>query len=270
MQDSESVIYKDLYRGELEFDETTQDVDIMDARFYLGAGGKFNITNDLTLNSNLDLIGSDIYFEKENTWEMDNNFSYYISGGLYWLNGVKIEFEYSEMLLETSNYGQNFRRYVGSGPGNGEIFNQYLQVGHEIFNNELRDNVLPLAELSLRTYMVNFIFEKVTAKHKVKPYFGFGVGMATGDITTLVNEGASSAVAAQVLVGLSYPFIENMSIYLGYRGLYVGELEQTFTRVVSANDFDGSTYYNPTFEQSTEKYDIPVNHSVSLGFKFFF
>lgn len=274
IQNQESLAMPEQYKGPLKYTEGEEEIKLRDVALYLGIGGRYTRVNDIELTSNLDVTGSATYFNKVNKWKMENNFNFFASAGLYWRNGFRMELEYSEMTIDTANYGEDFARY-NSGLGNGIIFNQYLQHAATISNSgstiRLSNNMLPVAELSLKTYMLNFIFEKVKADSKIRPYLGFGLGMVNGDFSSLVNEGGSKVFGAQGMVGLSYVISpEQVVAYLGYRILYMQEMEQTFTRVIGANNFDGNVYYDPVFKESTETYQVPVLHNIDLGFKFFF
>lgn len=274
IKNQESIGMPEQYKGPLKYTEGEEEVKLRDVALSLGIGGRYTFINDIELTSNLDLTGSATYFNKINKWKMKNSFNFFASAGLYWRNGFRIELEYSEMTIDTANYGENFARY-NSGLGAGIIFNQYLQHAAVISNYDgitrLSNNMLPVAELSLKTYMLNFIFEKTKVNSKIRPYLGFGLGMVNGDFSSLVNEGGSKVFGAQGMVGLSYVISpEQVVAYLGYRILYMQEMEQTFTRVISANNFDGNVYSDPVFKQSTETYQVPILHNIDLGFRFFF
>lgn len=275
LQNQQSLSMPNQYKGKLKYTKGEEEIKLTDVAFFVGAGGRYSLTNDVELESDLNYNSNSTYFNKLNKWKMDNNINFYASGGLYWRNGFRIELEYSEMTLETSNYGRNFKKYSSSGMGDRIIFNQYLQTSSTLTsdgaNYTLTNNMLPVAELSVKTYMLNFIFEQVSAASKLRPYAGFGFGMVSGNFSSLVNDGESNVLGAQALVGLSYAIKENkLSLYLGYRALFVQDMEQTFTRIISASSFNGTTYYNPTFVQSKEKFNFPNIHNIDFGFRFFF
>ena len=275
IQYQESLAIPNQYKGPLKYTKGEEEIKITDVRFYMGAGGRYSKVGDIELESDSNYSGTSVYFNKINKWQMQDNFNYFVSGGLYWRNGFRIELEYSEMTLETDNYGSNFKKYTGAGTGNGIIFNQYLQTSGTITtdgaNSILTNNMLPVAEFSVKTYMLNFIFEKTSANSKLRPYVGIGAGMVSGDFASLVNEGESNVLGAQAMVGLAYGFVnDQVVLYLGYRALFVQDMEQTFTRIISANSFNGTSYYNPTFVQSTEKFSFPQIHNIDFGLKFFF
>lgn len=274
IKNQESISMPEQYKGPLKYTEGEEEIKLSDVALYLGIGGRYTTISDIELTSNLDLTGNSTYFNKVNKWKMENNFNFFASAGLYWRNGFRVELEYSEMTVDTANYGENFAKY-NSGLGNGIIFNQYLQYAASMTNSDgtvkLYNNMLPVVELSLKTYMLNFIFEKTKIDSKIRPYLGFGLGMVSGDFSSLVNDGESKVFGAQAMVGLSYVISpERVVGYLGYRILYMQEMEQTFTRLIGANNFDGSIYYDPVFTQSTETYQVPILHNIDLGFKFFF
>ena len=114
------------------------------------------------------------------------------------------------------------------------------------------------------------IFEKSFIKSKVRPYAGFGLGLVSGNMTNLKNDGRSDVFGGQVMAGLSYAVVNDVAvIYLGYRFVASMEMEQNFTRIVSADDFDGKTYLNPVFVDTTEKFKY-MSNNVDLGIRFFF
>lgn len=285
---TETVAIPNQYKGKLKYTEGKEEVHLKDVRLFFGAGGRYTIAKDAELNADSvpDDMRDSTYFNKQNTWSFDNNFNFYASMGLYWRNGIRIEFEYSQMTLETNNYGKEFEER------NGFIFNQYLQTSGKITdfydsNGELAyttltNNMLPIVEFSVKTYMLNFIFEKTQIKSKIRPYVGFGVGAVVGNMKSLVNDGESVVFGGQVMVGLSYPFSDDDSLimYFGYRGIFSQDMEQTFTRIYDVNligvvtnqdvnDFDGRTYYNPQFFKSKERFGFQA-HNIDLGVKFYF
>ncbi len=289
VQYTETLAIPNQYKGKLKYTEGREEVHLKDARLFFGAGGRYTFSKDLTVKAE-EIPQNHQYFNQKNVWNMDGNFNFYVSGGLYWRNGIRIEFEYSQMTLETNDYGKNFAKYNGPDTnGKGIIFNQYLQTSGEITNyindlgqvqyTTLTNNMLPVAELSVKTYMLNFIFERVYAKSKIRPYVGVGLGVITGDITTFVNEGSSTVFGGQVMVGLSYPISdESLVFYLGYRGIFMQDMEQTFTRITDVNsagtrpsgsEFNGNTYFNLNLVKSKEKYNVQT-HNIDLGIRFFF
>lgn len=283
---TETLAIPNQYKGKLKYTEGKEEVHLKDVRLFFGAGGRYTFSGDTTLTSDLNEneVGSPGYFNKKNNLKFDDNFNFYASAGLYWRNGIRLEFEYSQMTLTTNNFGKNFKRY-----DNGIIFNQYLQrtgvlntygTGMNKYT-ALTNNMLPKLDFSVKTYMVNFIFEKTNIRSKIRPYIGFGAGLVEGDIETLKNDGASRVLGGQVMVGLSYPISEDqLVLYLGYRGIFSQKMEQTFTRItnvslenvpsnISSEAFNGKTYYNPNMVQSKEKYDFQA-HNIDFGIRFFF
>lgn len=259
------------YKGKLKNTKGKEEIRLVDVGFIMGVGGSYSIIKDITLNSNLEEQPGYRYFNKKNTWKMKNNFSFYASGGLYWRNGIRIELEYSQMKVETDDYGKNFETYGSTSI----IFNQYLQNTGVITDNSsgslLTNNMVPVAELQIKTYMINFIFEQTNINSKIRPYIGFGIGMVDGNFDTLKNEGSDIVLGGQAMVGLSYAFEnEKSAVYLGYRALIVQDMEQTFTRIVGATNFNGTTYYNPVLIKSKEKFKFPNTHNIDFGIKFFF
>ena len=271
IQYKESVGIPNQYKGKLKYTKGKEEIKLRDVGFVMGVGGRYSITDDITLNSDIGSGSSYTYFNKTNTWEMKNNFNFFVSGGLYWRNGIRIELEYSQMTLETNNYGRNFRNYGSSSV----IFNQYLQktgiLTEDSTGSMLTSNMLPVIELKVKTYMLNFILEKTNINSKIRPYLGFGDGIVNGNIDTLKNDESSTVLGAQAMVGLSYLIDDGHAVmYLGYRALFVQDMEQTFTRIVDASSFNGTTYFNPSFVKSKEKYNFPNIHNIDLGIRFFF
>jgi len=283
VQYTEAVEIPNQYKGKLKYTEGKEEVHLKDVRLFFGGGGRYTFSKNVTVEAETVPEGAQ-YFNKKNVWNMDDNFNFYASAGIYWRNGIRIEFEYSQMTLETTDYGQNFARYNGPDTrGQGIIFNQYLQKSGRITSHgnytTLTNNMLPIAELSLKTYMVNFIFERTQIKSKIKPYIGIGLGVVDGDMKTFENEGSSVVFGGQVMAGISYPISNGIAaIYLGYRGIFMQDFEQTFTRVTNVNsvntqppgsEFNGNVYYNPTLVKSKEKYNAQT-HNIDLGVRFFF
>lgn len=285
IQYSETQAIPNQYKGKLAYTEGEEEIHLKDVRLYFGTGGRYTLTTDITQKTETEPTNT-TYFNRKNKWEMGDDFNYYASLGIYWRNGIRIEIEYSQMTLSTENYGDNFAVYNGPDQrGRGTIFNQYLQktattnyyynLQNQLVYTTLTGNTLPKIDLEVRTYMINFIFEKTTAKTKLRPYVGFGIGLVDGDVKTLVTNGSDMVLGGQVMVGLAYPFAnDSLVVYLGYRGLFSDELEQTFTRVTgvspyNGNYFDGKTYWNPHFMSSREKYKIQT-HNIDFGARFYF
>ena len=117
----------------------------------------------------------------------------------------------------------------------------------------------PYIHFLVRTYMVNFIFENVRVKSPIKPYFGFGLGVVSGNMRDFLNTSSSNVFGGQIMAGLSYPVSDGIAaIYLGYRGVMAAEMEQTFVRLKGTEEVDAKGTYNYQ------------SHNVDLGLKFFF
>lgn len=268
---SETVGIPKQYKGKLKYTEGVPEVRLRDFRGYFGIGGRYSFV----ANTNMKEVGdtpTSPYFNKNEKWEFKNNFNFFASAGLYWVNGVRLEFEYSEMTAETDNFGKNFASM------NGYKFNQYLQEKANITTTNilgtettsLTNNSYPLIQFSIKTYMMNFVFENVNAKTKLKPYVGIGGGVVVGDMANLRTDGKSVVPGGQIMVGLSYPISEQVLVaYLGYRLVVAKEMSQTFTRVYDAEDYNGKTYTNPKMTQVKEKFKYS-SQSIDLGFRFFF
>ena len=268
---SETIGIPQQYKGKLKYTEGAPDVRLRDFRGYFGVGGRYSFV----ASTNMDEVGNtptSSYFNKNEKWKFKNNFNFFVSAGLYWINGVRLEFEYSEMTAETDNYGENFPSM------NGYKFNQYLQEKSQITttnisgteNTYLTNNSYPLIQFSIKTYMMNFIFENVNAKSKLRPYVGIGGGIVVGDMANLKTDKKSVVPGGQIMIGLSYPISEQVLVmYLGYRAVIAKEMSQTFTRVYKAEDYDGKTYKNPRMMQVKERFRY-TSQSVDLGFRFFF
>lgn len=267
------------YKGKLKYTEGTEDVYFKDAKMYFGFGGRYSILQSADMQSTSDLPtgASSTYFNKKNTWDFDRNFNFFGSLGVYWRNGIRVELEYSESTFDTNNYASSFASYTGTS-GKANIFNQYLQKSAKqttgtksgVSYVALTGNTLPIVEFSVKTYMLNFIFEKSMIKSKIKPYVGFGVGMVSGNMESLTNGGASNVLGGQGMVGLSYAVVPDIAnLYLGYRVIVSQKMEQTFKRVYGADDFDGTTYTNPKIMDSKEEFNY-FTHNIDFGLKFFF
>lgn len=228
------------YKGKLKYTEGKEDVYLKDVRAYFGLGGRFTMAKDTKLepqdNTYSDTAKIDINFK--------TNFNYFASGGLYWRNGIRTEFEYSEATLKADAVGGNFITKNKNGT--------YSNI------NDMTVKFL------IKTYMINFIFENVNIKSPIKPYFGFGAGMVSGDMRNLVNTAKSNVFGGQVMAGLSYPISDGIvAIYLGYRGVFASEMEQDFIKYES----DGLGGYNEVNVKEKYKYQ---SNNVDLGVKFFF
>lgn len=268
---SETIGIPQQYKGKLKYTEGVPDVRLRDFRGYFGVGGRYSFV----ANTNMKEIGdtpTSPYFNKNEKWKFKNNFNFFISAGLYWVNGVRLEFEYSEMTAETDNFGKDFSSM------NGYKFNQYLQEKANITTTNilgtettyLTNNSYPLIQFSIKTYMMNFVFENVNAKSKLRPYVGIGGGVVVGDMANLRTNRKSVVPGGQIMIGLSYPISEQVLVaYLGYRAVVAKEMSQTFTRIYDAEDYNGKTYTNPKMTQVKEKFRY-TSQSVDLGFRFFF
>lgn len=280
---SETIGIPQQYKGKLKYTEGVPDVRLRDFRAYFGVGGRYSFVQNTNMKEVNDTPTSP-YFNKNEKWKFKNNFNFFVSAGLYWVNGVRLEFEYSEMTAETDNFGKNFASM------NGYKFNQYLQEnavitqgtiteivdtpgGQQLQTRDvtyLTNNSYPLIQFSIKTYMMNFVFENVNAKSKLRPYVGIGGGVVVGDMANLRTDGKSVVPGGQIMVGLSYPISEQVLVmYLGYRAVIAKEMSQTFTRVYGAEDYNGRTYTNPQMMQVKEKFRY-TSQSVDLGFRFFF
>lgn len=268
---SETIGIPQQYKGKLKYTEGMPEVRLRDFRGYFGIGGRYSFVS----NTNMKEVGdtpTSPYFNRNEKWKFKNNFNFFASAGLYWVNGVRLEFEYSEMTAETDNFGKDFSSM------NGYKFNQYLQEKANITTTNisgtetvyLTNNSYPLIQFSIKTYMMNFIFENSNAKSKLKPYVGIGGGIVVGDMANLRTDGKSIVPGGQIMVGLSYPISEQVLVaYLGYRAVVAKEMSQTFTRIYDAEDYNGKTYKNPQMMQVKEKFRY-TSQSVDLGFRFFF
>jgi len=269
------------YKGKIKYKEPKPDVRLKDFRLYLGVGGRYTMPKTVTIEQSDEKTITGTYYNKKSEWDFDNNLNYFASIGLYWNNGVRIEFEYSEMTLDCDSFAKDFPNYESTST----VFNQYLQKdsqtlyhtsGGSLLYTTLTNNMQNVIELSVKTFMLNFIYEKQIYSAKIKPYIGFGVGVLKGDMNTLENDGASLVPGGQILAGLSYPISNNVAaIYLGYRGVFSKDFEQTFTRITGVDGYGGNyytsdgTYYNPQFQQVKEKYNFQTQN-IDLGIKFFF
>lgn len=268
---SKTISIPQQYKGKLKYTEGVPEVRLKDFRGYFGAGGRYSFVKNTNMRETSDTPTS-AYFNKNEKWEFKNNFNFFASAGLYWINGVRLEFEYSEMTAETDNFGKNFSSM------NDYKFNQYLQEKANITTTNilgtettyLTNNSYPLIQFSVKTYMINFVFENVNAKSKLRPYVGIGGGVVVGDMANLKTDKKSIVPGGQIMIGLSYPISEQVLVaYLGYRAVIAKEMSQTFTRIYGAEDYNGKTYKNPQMMQVKEKFKYS-SQNIDLGFRFFF
>ena len=271
------------YKGDLKFKYGKADSHFKDGRIHLTFGGQITLPTYTTLTSNLD---EQEYLNKEVKFNFKTDYNYFAGMGFYWPNGVRLEAEYSSMVLETKSFGKSFKKYGGT------VFNQYLQDGATYTINlkddkgniytRLTGNMQPLVEFNIRTIMVNLILEQAQAQTKVKPYLGAGAGYAIGNMRSLENKGSSRVPAFQLLAGFSYSLTDDSSLvmYLGYKYIFISKMKQDLTRITPGSpayiggkdvvfDPETGTYYNPVFTNSREEFKLNM-HNINLGFRFFF
>jgi hypothetical protein len=234
---SETIGIPRQYTGKLKYTDGTKDVRFIDGRVYFGAGGRYSMVSNTKLTPKTSSYSKvDMNFKKD--------FNYFGSIGFYWDNGIRTEFEYSKSSVDTNSFdGSNFVIKVD---------NNYVEYTGDM-----------TLSIDVKTYMINFIFEKIRAKTAIKPYTGLGVGVLTSNVDGLATDGKGVVPAAQIMFGLSYPIADGIAaFYLGYRGVFATELQQNFTLVTKLNGISVET---------KEKYKYNYRaHNIDLGLKFFF
>ncbi|MDD2839858.1 MAG: hypothetical protein PHY80_01880 [Rickettsiales bacterium] len=218
------------YKGKLKYTEGKEDIRLKDVRAYFGIGGRFTVAKDTKIKYSATNDETNINFT--------TNFNYFASAGLYWRNGIRTEFEYSEAAIKANTDATvAIKKKDGTYTSVDDAYIHFL----------------------VRTYMVNLILENTNVKSPIKPYIGFGVGVVSGNMRDFLNTASSNVFGGQVMAGLSYPISDGIAaIYLGYRGVMAAEMEQTFVRTNGTTDVDSKGTYNYQ------------SHNVDLGVKFFF
>lgn len=232
---SETIETSNQYKGKLKKTEGVEEVRLNDVRLYLGFGGRATFANDATIKKE----GYD-----DINLNFDSDMNYFGSVGLYWRNGIRTEFEYSSTAIRGDATTPS-----GFMDSDGNI-SEKIKINFEI-----------------DTYMWNFMFEKTHAKTPIKPYIGFGLGVASGDFEGLVTDGGALAPAAQFMVGLSYPISKDVvSFYLGYRAFFTGKMEQDFSMSRLISGSSPSAYETIQVKKSY----YYQTHNVDFGIRFFF
>ncbi|MDR2527018.1 MAG: P44/Msp2 family outer membrane protein [Rickettsiales bacterium] len=308
IKDNSTLGVPEQYKGPLKYAEPEQRAYLKDFRIEVGFGGSVSMFPTLKMKTITDLTYTQPSYNigKEQEWEMPKNYNYNASLGLYWINGVRLEFEYKKMTIENKKFTNGFNNTCKGNdtnqPCNNSSYplNVYLQKGSVLESKtykiqdinhsytQLSKNMQPIVNITVSTYMANIILEQVYVKSKARPYLGVGVGVASVNMSSLVNKGASNIPALQVMIGLSYPLAdEKVALYIGYRGLFMQKIKQTFTRIVGTScpdaasgvecntdgigysEKDNGFYYNPEFEDSEQEYNI-ASHDISATVRFFF
>jgi hypothetical protein len=289
------------YKGSLRFTEGEEEIYLKDIALFFGIGMRMTSLRETRLEASSipeRSPNTDYFFNSTSSWNYDLNYNYFISTGFYWRNGIRIEFEYSPSVFTTKNYANGFGKMKESNSNKETVFNQYLQTSgifsqkNYKYNDEdkkvtiLSDNVVPFAELSVKTFMINLILEKSLIKAKVKPYIGFGAGFIQTDFTNLVTENNKNKLPGiQAMVGFSYPLAENkLNLYVGYKGVMaLGKFEYSFSRITGVggyteliaegsevfHNFEDGIYYDPFITEVTETYSY-ISHNIDIGFRFYF
>jgi hypothetical protein len=168
------------YKGKLRYTESEQITKFRDYKLTFGFGMYF-----LNKVSNISIEN----IEKEN-WKLKSNFNFDISIGAYWINGVKVEYEYGSLNSKVEN------------------------------KNDLT--------LNTKKNTINVVLEQSFVKSKWRPYIGVGLGIANFEFKGNKNSKKGTTAVGQVVVGLSYPLNvdERLIIYLGYKGLFAPKIKQ--------------------------------------------
>ena len=99
------------YKGDLKFKYGKVDSRFKDGRMHLIFGGQVTLPTYTTLTTNLN---EQEYLNKNVKFNFKTDYNYFAGMGFYWPNGIRIEAEYSSMVLETKNYGNSFKKYGGT------------------------------------------------------------------------------------------------------------------------------------------------------------
>ncbi|MDR0423549.1 MAG: porin family protein [Rickettsiales bacterium] len=190
--------YTDLpnqYKGGLKYTEPEQITKFRDYRFTFGVG--------MYLYDNIPSIEIKNASGVEH-WNFGSNFGYDISVGVYWVNGVKIEYEYGS--LSKDILGKSFL-------------------------------------LDLKKNILNLTLEQTYLKDKMRPYIGFGIGsysFSFGGENILSNGNKTktrNVAGIQLTVGLAYPFSERIVVYIGYKGFFTQKVKQKIYDVEQEYEF---------------------------------
>jgi hypothetical protein len=286
---SSTIDIPEQYKGSLKFTESEPDANWRDFRVMLGFSALISFIPDFemkAIDEPISIPSVPGNFTKSATWSSPVNYSYSLMAGIYWINGVRFEFDYSKKTLEIKNFTNGFKKVNDTIWGD-VIFNEYLQKSATITryltedgieeHDRLSGNMLPLVEITVQTYMGNIILEQVYAKSKFRPYIGIGAGLVSVDASSLETDGAFTTIGGQFLVGFSYPITleEKIIIFLGYRGVFFPTVKQKMKRVTGVNCIANGTcvadgvYYNPIIEEIEQKYNIQF-HNFDLTARFMF
>ncbi|HSQ97200.1 MAG TPA: hypothetical protein VLL98_00595 [Rickettsiales bacterium] len=235
---SETVGMPNQYKGKLKYTEGVEEVRLKDVRIYIGVGGRATFARDEILKpKESEYTNTNLNF--------NSDFNYFGSIGLYWRNGIRTEFEYSATAID----------------GDATDTSGFYTYNEDDSTYTYSDKVK--FDLKIDTYMLNLILEKTQAKTAIKPYVGFGIGMASANFEGLVSNSRAYAPAAQFMIGLSYPISDGIvAFYLGYRGFFTAKMEQEFSKI----QYTSGTY---STVQVKEDYYYQT-HNVDFGIKFFF
>ncbi|MDR3290205.1 MAG: hypothetical protein LBT02_02880 [Rickettsiales bacterium] len=285
------------YKGELKYTEVEPESRLDEGHIVIHFGSNMSYVPTIKIKAKDEISGD--HFHSSQNWKMsksltDMYFSYNFGIGLYWLNGLIIEFEYSQTMLDIITFTDNFDKIeISSDDGTSKKipFNEYLQTGAvlETMNGIeiLKGNTAPLLELNIKSYFLNVTMEQTVPKDRIRPYFGFGFGFSDARIVNLVGDTGKLIPSGQIFVGFVYPLSEGKAnLYFGYKGFFMTKIKKKFTRVVKGScdgtdgsgfesvtcgggiDFEG-TIYNPEFETTEHEYNFS-SHNFNVTSRFFF
>ncbi|GMO60042.1 MAG: hypothetical protein Ta2D_05640 [Rickettsiales bacterium] len=265
------------YKGPLKFTEMEPEPHLDEYAMYISFSANVNYVPSIKLeDSSPNTIpysdNGTTHYQTSYDWILsksitDNKFSYSAGIGLYWINGVMIELEYSDMNIEITDflkgadiieYGENTKDdygYWDFKTTGSMVLNEFMQTSAVLTKEEntyqigvdsagapvtqtdtyfkISGNTIPILQLRAKNYFVNMILEQAYVKSKIRPYLGFGVGFT--DITIANLAGASKpdrVMSGQVMIGFSYPISENkLNLYFGYKGVFMPTIKKKLTKI---------------------------------------
>ncbi|GMO58470.1 MAG: hypothetical protein Ta2D_04230 [Rickettsiales bacterium] len=266
------------YKGPLKFTEMEPEAHPDEYAIYITFSANLNYVPNIKIQDSFpDTIpysdNGTTHYQPSYDWILskrftDPKFSYSLGMGLYWINGVMIEFEYGDMNIEvtdflrggdTIEYGENTRDeygYWNFETTGSMVLNEFMQTSAnlEIIENKyqvgvyqdtgqpieqtdkfyrISGNTIPILQLRAKSYFANMILEQTYAKSKLRPFLGIGVGITDITIANLVGASESDKViAGQVMIGFAYPISENkLNLYFGYKGVFMPTIKKRLTKI---------------------------------------